>query len=87
MDKYLTPSKQPKLNPEEEKQCKECGGDKRGQCLLCHKNTLGEQEIELQKEPGTNLSEQIQNMNIGNDSSSAELQLESNEESMEDQSQ
>lgn len=39
MDKYLAPTKQQKLNPEEYKQCKECGGDKHGQCLSCPTNT------------------------------------------------
>ena len=43
---FVSPSKKQKLNPEEEKLCLECGGEKRGQCLTCFKETpTGDEEL------------------------------------------
>jgi hypothetical protein len=37
-------NKKQKLNPEEEKQCPECNGEEKGQCLTCSKRTPRETE-------------------------------------------
>jgi len=39
-----SPSKKQKLNSEEEKQCPECNGEERFQCLTCSKRTPRELE-------------------------------------------
>ena len=44
MTSMWSPSKKQKPNPEEEKICLECGGEKKGQCSTCCKGALTRDE-------------------------------------------